>query len=329
MLLVAALTGAATLHSQAHALRRYEFDSQHMGTTFRVVLYAPDDTTAARGRDAAFTTVADLDNRLTDYRDDSELMRACAEAWRHPVALSPDVFDVLARGQEFAERSDGAFDMTVGALSKLWRHARRQGEWPDARELDDARSVVGFRLMTLDASARTLRLARQGVRLDLGGIAKGFAADRALQALRESAIRRAMVVAGGDIAVGDAPPDAPGWRIDIVPFDGVSPPVRAVTLANAGISTSGDAEQFMELGGVRYSHVLDPRTGKPLTGRSAVTIIANDATTSDAMAKAVAVLGPDAGIRLADASSGVQALMGFATPGRPVRWVASSHWRVH
>ena len=326
---MSALTGAATLHAPAHVLRRYEFSSQHMGTTFRVVLYAREDAIATRGRDAAFALIADLDRRLSDYRDDSELMRACAEGWRHPVVLSPDVYDVLARGQGFAERSDGAFDMTVGALSKLWRHARRQGEWPDAKELEDARSVVGFRLMTLDASAHALSLARQGVRLDLGGIAKGFAADRALQALQEIGIQRAMVVAGGDIAMGDAPPDEPGWRIDIVPFDGVSPPVRAVTLAHAGISTSGDAEQFMELGGVRYSHVLDPRTGKPLTGRSAVTIIAKDATTSDAMAKAVAVLGPDAGIRLADATPGVQALMGFATPGEAVRWVASSDWRGH
>ena len=165
------------------------------------------------------------------------------------------------------------------------------------------------------------------MRLDLGGIAKGFAADRALQTLRETGIRRAMVVAGGDIALGDAPPDAAGWRIDIVPFDGVSPPVRAVTLANAGISTSGDAEQFMELGGVRYSHVLDPRTGEPLTGRSAVTIIAKDATTSDAMAKAVAVLGRTPGSGSPTPSPGVQALMGFATPGEPVRWVASAHWR--
>jgi thiamine biosynthesis lipoprotein len=300
-----------------------------MGTTFRVVLYAVNDAAASKGRDAAFGTIADLDQRLTDYRDDSELMRACAEAWRHPVALSPDVFEVLARGQAIARRSDGAFDMTVGALSKLWRHARRQGEWPDAKELADARGLVGFRLMTLDASAHTLTLARQGVRLDLGGIAKGFAADRALQTLRGRGIQRAIVVAGGDIAIGDPPPDAKGWRIDIVPFDGVSPPVRAVTLANAGISTSGDAEQFMELGGVRYSHVLDPRTGEPLTGRSAVTIVARDATTSDAMAKAVAVLGPEAGIRLADATRGVEALMGFATPGRPVRWITSAHWRGH
>ncbi len=325
--MMAALAGAAALHASARLLRRYEFSSQHMGTTFRVVLYAPNEETAARGRDAAFATVADLDRRLTDYRDDSELMRACAEAWRHPVTLSPDVFDVLVRGQAFAERSGGAFDMTVGALSKLWRHARRQGERPDPKELADARRVVGFRLMTLDAAGRTLTLAREGVRLDLGGIAKGYAADRALQTLRDSGIRRAIVVAGGDIALGEPPPGAPGWRIDIVPFEGVSPPVRAVTLANGGISTSGDAEQFMELGGVRYSHVLDPRTGEPLTGRSAVTIIARDATTSDAMAKAVAVLGPAAGIRLADDTPGVQALMGIVDPGHPVRWVASSHWR--
>lgn len=208
VMMMAALTGAATLHAPAHLLRRFEFSSQHMGTTFRVVLYAPDDDTATRGRDAAFAKVADLDQRLTDYRDDSELMRACAEAWRRPVALSPDVFDVLARGQAFAERSNGAFDMTVGALSKLWRHARRQGERPEAKELADARAVVGFRLMTLDASAHTLTLAREGVRLDLGGIAKGYAADRALQALRDAGLRSAIVVAGGDIALGEPPPTA-------------------------------------------------------------------------------------------------------------------------
>jgi thiamine biosynthesis lipoprotein len=280
-------------------LTRFEFVESHMGTTFRIVLYAGDDDAAARASRAAYARIADLDKRLSDYHDDSELMRAARDAVQKPVSVSADLFRVLATAQALAERTDGAFDVTAGALTRVWRHARRQGVLPDPGEVDAARRVSGYRLLRLDDGARAIRIEREGVRLDVGGIAKGYAADRALDVLGDAGLTRAMVVAGGDIAVADPPPGACGWRIAIAPLTSDTAP-GAIVVSHAGVSTSGDAEQFMEVDGVRYSHILDTRTGKPLTGRRAVTVVAPDATTSDMLATALSVLGAPDGLRLAD-----------------------------
>ena len=318
VLVSASATGATDV------LARFEFDEPHMGTTFRVVLHAPDADTAARASRSAFDRIADLDRRLTDYRDDSELMRACREAVRHPVPVSPDVFRVLSIAQQLARRTEGAFDVTAGALTRLWRHARRQGTLPDAAEIDAARAATGYQLMRLGADDQALWLEREGVRIDVGGIAKGYAADRALEVLRSAGLTRAMVVAGGEMALGDPPPGACGWRVAIAPLEPTIEP-GSLEVANAGVSTSGDAEQWMEVDGVRYSHILDPRTGRPLTRRLAVTVVAPDATTSDMLATAVAVVGDREGPRLAD-EYGAAALMTVETEGGVPREFRSARW---
>ena len=313
---VFALAGAmlaAAVGAAADPLARFEFAEPHMGTTFRVVLYAGGAGQAERASRAAFDRVADLDRRLSDYREDSELMRASREAVRTPAPVGPDVFRLLSIAQGLATRTHGAFDVTAGALTRLWRRARRQGALPDPAELEAARRTSGYRLMSLGAHDRAIRLARDGVRIDVGGIAKGYAADQALAAIRATGVSRAMVVAGGDMALGDPPPGSCGWRVAIAPLDpgGAAPP--PLELAHAGVSTSGDAEQWLEVGGVRYSHILDPRTGRPLTRHMAVTVVAPDATTSDMLATAVAVLGEREGPRLAD-DYGAAALM-VVSPG--------------
>jgi len=309
-------------------LARFEYDEPHMGTTFRVVLYADDAALAVRASRAAFDRIADLDARLSDYREGSELMRACRLAVGTAVPVSPDVFRVLSIAQTLAVRTGGAFDVTVGALTRLWRHARRQGVLPESRELEAARLVSGYPLLRLEEGTHAIRLEREGVRIDVGGIAKGYAADRALEALARDGLTRAMVVAGGEMAVGEAPPDACGWRIAIAPLDpGRSP--QHIVVSRAGVSTSGDAEQFMEVDGVRYSHILDARTGQPLTGRRAVTVVAPDATTSDMLATAITVLGVPEGVRLAD-DYAAAALVEVEASGpatrreaRSTRWTAS------
>jgi thiamine biosynthesis lipoprotein len=317
--MLAAVVGAAP-----GAETRFEFDEPHMGTTFRVVLYAERQDVAARTSRAAFDRVADLDRRLSDYREDSELMRACREAVRTPVPVSPDVFRVLSTAQRLAERTGGAFDVTAGALTRVWRRARRQGALPDPSEIEAGRRVSGYRLMRLGADDQALWLAREGVRIDVGGIAKGYAADRALEAIEAMGVTRAMVVAGGEMALGDAPPGRCGWSVTLAPLDPGGAPRPRLELSNAGVSTSGDAEQWLELGGVRYSHILDPRTGRPLTRHMAVTVVAPDATTSDMLATAAAVLGEDQGLALAD-EHGAAALMAVSTGGvarerRSERW---------
>jgi thiamine biosynthesis lipoprotein len=311
----------------APRLSRFEFSQPHMGTTFTVVLYASGARRAARAADAAFARIAGLDARLTDYDTDSEAMRITREAVLRPVPVSDDLYRVLSLAQGMSVRTGGAFDVSVGPLSQLWRRARRQAELPDGREVDAARAVSGSALVRLDAASRAVMLRRAGMRLDFGGIAKGYAADRALETLRARGMKRALVAAGGDVAVGDPPPGERGWRVAIAPFDSRTPaPIRWVTLARAGVSTSGDAEQWVEVAGVRYSHIFDPRTGRPVTGRRQATAVARDATTSDMLATTLCVLDTDEGLRLADGTPGAAAMIGVSEGGNPVRWAVSRNW---
>ena len=316
--------------ASAPPLSHYEFSEPHMGTTFTIVLYAADRTQAAHASRAAFARVAELDARLTDYRDDSEAMRVSREAVGRAIPVSNDLFRVLSMAQTLSARTGGAFDVTIGPLSHVWRRARRQSELPAEAEVQAARQASGYRLVRLDASARTVRLATPGMRLDFGGIAKGYAADRGLEAMRAEGVSRALLVAGGDVAVGDPPPGERGWRVAIAPFDNrTAAPVTSIVLANAGVSTSGDAEQWVEIGGIRYSHIFDPRTGRPLTGQRQATVVARDATTSDMLATTMCVLGPRAGLRLANDTPGVAAIVGVRSAGLRVQWAASRRWAMY
>ncbi len=281
-----------------------------MGTTFRVALYAADEATAKKAADAAFARVAQLDGIMSDYRKDSELMRLCrafATEVGEPVPVSEELFVVLSQAEELSEASDGAFDVTVGPVVQLWRLARRTQQLPDAKELAAALSKVGYKKVQLDPKKRTVRLLTPGMQLDLGGIAKGYAADEALKLLREKfGATRALVAAAGDITCGDPPPDKPAWDVDIAPIAKGQKP-RRLKLANAAVSTSGDLEQFVEIGGVRYSHIVDPKTGLGVTGRRSVTVIARKGITADSMTKAVMLMPPGKGLALVEATEGAAA----------------------
>ncbi len=303
-------------------LRRYEYSQAHMGTEFKVVFYADDPAVAAKASVAVFERIARLDATMSDYSQTSELNGVSARAGSGPVKVSQDLFRVLARAEEVADASGGAFDVTCGPAVLLWRRARRTGELPDSRRIGEARELVGGEKLRLDRSARTVALTKPGMRLDLGGIAKGFAADEALLVLRGFGIRRALVAASGDIAVGESPPGASGWRIDIAPLDPSTARPSTILLSNGGVSTSGDSEQYVEIGGVRYSHIVDPRTAVALVEHSSVTVVAPDATTSDSLATALSVLGPTEGVRLADATDGVAAMIVRARDGV----ATSSRW---
>jgi thiamine biosynthesis lipoprotein len=216
---------------------------------------------------------------------------------------------VLTAAQSLSEKSNGAFDATVGPLVKLWRRARREQQMPSSGRLEEARSAVGYQHLKLDPAARTARLERPGMRLDLGGIAAGYAMDEALAVLRSQGVSRALLDASGDIVVGDPPPHQRGWRIGVAPRSADGPPSQYVLLSNSAVTTSGDAFQHVEIGGKRYSHIVDPHTGLGLTDRSAVTLIAHDGITADSYATAVCVLGPKRGLELVEATPGAAALI--------------------
>src|SRR5262249_14012750 len=223
----------------------------------------------------------------------------------------------LSRAQEVSRLSDGAFDVTVGPVVRLWRRARKTRQMPAAEELAKARALVGYQNVKLNEKERTVELAKSGMQLDLGGIAKGYAADAALAVLKEHGIRSALVAAGGDIAMSAPPPSAEGWRIGIAPLEDTNrPPSRYLLLHDAAVSTSGDAEQYVEIDGKRYSHIVDPKTGIGLVGRMSVTVVAPHGITADPMTKVVSVLGAERGLSIIDATEGAAALVARHTDDR-------------
>ena len=290
--LILCLGGCTTGRKEPRAegiLQRQEYVQGLMGVQVRLVMYTTDESAAKIAAKAAFARVAELEGILSDYQRDSELMQLCDKAGGGPVRVSGELFEVLAYAREVAEASDGAFDVTVGPLVQLWRQSRKSGSLPDAVALAKARQIVGYRLMKLDRKNQTVELTKPGMRLDVGGIGKGYAGDEAIRVLTEHGVRAALFEAGGDIVVSDAPPASPdhpaGWVIE-------TEDDRKLTLANAAVSTSGYTAQFVEIDGVPYSHVVDPRTGIGLTNQFAATIIARRGITTDALSTAATVLGP-------------------------------------
>ena len=291
-------------------LKRYEFSLPRMGTIFRIELYSPDDATASKAAEAAFARAEELEQIMSDYREDSELMRLSREGASAPFPVSNDLYDVLAKSIRISELSHGAFDVTVGPLVELWRKARTTRRFPDASELAKAKALVNYRNIELDAERRTVFLKRAGMKLDLGAIGKGYAADQMLALLQSRGIRQAMVVAGGEVALGAPPPGEAGWRVAIdTPDTGTGNPPCTILLHDAAVSTSGDSKQFVEVNGRRYSHVIDPSTGVALEGLASTTVIAKDAATTDALGTALSVMPVQGGIHLAQSLPGVAVYM--------------------
>ncbi len=311
------LSDSSTVQAADSSLARFESTQPRMGVPFTIILYAPDKTTANGAFDAAFARIAELNAALSDYDPQSELSRLSRTApAARGVLLSDELWRVLAASQDFAAKTGGAFDVTVGPYVRLWRRSRRQRELPTAERLAEARAAVGYQKLRLDPLHRTAQLLAPNMRLDLGGIAKGYAVDEALAVLRKRGIARALIDASGDVGVGDPPPGKEGWTIAVIPLSAEGMPSREIQLANAAVATSGDAFQFVEIDGQRYSHIVDPRTGLGLADRSGVTVIAGDCLTADSLATAVSVLGVTAGMELVEATPGVAAFIVLATGNR-------------
>ncbi len=308
-------------------LDRFEHVRTEMAVPVKLVFYCIDADTANRAANSAYARAKELNKILSDYDPDSELRRLSSTSGEGKVVpVSEDLWKVISRAQEISGRSGGAFDVTVGPAVRLWRRARRQAEFPPTDRLEVARQQVGYRNIRLDPQRRAVGLLKPGMRLDVGGIAKGYVIDEMLTVLRRLGINRALVDAGGDVGLGDPPPGTPGWRIAVASLDPKERPTVFLNLSNCGVATSGDTWQFVEIDGRRYSHIIDPRTGIGLTDHSSVTVIAPDAMTADALASALSVLGPKEGLALADATPGVAALVVRAPEGK-VESHASCHWK--
>jgi thiamine biosynthesis lipoprotein len=311
MHLVASLLACCALACSAEEkVERFSQRAVHMGVEFEIVLYAPDESVAKKAITAAFARVAELDKRLSDYDAESELSRLSAGSPSvEPVKVSDDLWKVLLASQKLSARSEGKFDITIGPLTKLWRRARRQKELPTQEQIEKALESVGYKHLELDEKLHTAKLLKPNMRLDAGGIAKGFAAEEALAKIRELGIKQALVRASGDIAAGDPPPGEKGWKIGLAPLNPDKTPERFILLKNGAVSTSGDARQHLIVDGKRYSHIIDPQTGYGIAGRSSVSVIAPLGIDADSIASAVSILGPAKGMKLVEETSEAAALM--------------------
>ena len=295
---------------QPSTLHRYESVEPSMGTLVKITLYTTDEQAATRAFRAAFDRIVDLDRILSDYKPDSELNQITSTAVGQAVKVSDDLFTVLSASQDLAEATDGAFDVTQGPVIRVWREARKVSRLPDADTLREAASRSGHRKLHLKAAAHTVMLDQAGMGLDVGAIGKGYAASEALKVLGRLGVRSALVAVSGDLAFSDAPPGERGWHVDIHPDDAALAQLpRVFELTNAAVSSSGSTEQHLDIGGKRYSHVIDPSSGMGLVGDITVTVIAPSGLDADGLDTAVSVLGPERGLALIESRPGVAALI--------------------
>jgi FAD:protein FMN transferase len=275
---------------QAEWLQREE---AIMGTRCAVELWAENAAEGNAAIDAVFADMRRIDTLMSTYKPDSEVSRVNSRAARAPVAISAELFSLLQTAQAYSRLSNGVFDITYASVGYLYDY--RQHRKPDAAALARALPGVDYRQLQLDAKRRAVRFGKPGMRIDLGGIAKGYAVDRGIALLRDRGLLHALVTAGGDTRViGDR--KGKPWVIGIRHPDKAGEVVLRIPLVDAAFSTSGDYERFFDEGGVRYHHILNPKTGQSPHAVRSVTIIASNATRTDGLSKTVFILGPSAGL---------------------------------
>jgi len=322
----------AALYFSVRSKQQIELDSGHrpvMGTFARAVVIAKDPKTAKESIKAAFVEIIKVDKLMSDYKDDSDISRINKLAFNEPVKVTQPTFEVLEKSIEFSKLSDGAFDITVGPLVDLWRRAAETNAVPTEDELSIARSKVGCEKLILDSIDKTVRFKAEGMRIDLGGIAKGYAIDKAIEAIQSVGAIGGMVDIGGDIRcfgtpmqgkkhwlIGLQDPNITGNDIDILAQAGIqtSEPLLILQLNEAAVTTSGNYRRFALINGKRYSHIINRQTGISTEGLSSVTIISKNAVDADALATAVSVMGPEKGLALIEKLPETEAILITSAP---------------
>lgn len=309
--------------------RRVEADSRYrlvMGTFAHLKAIAKDPRKAKKCVETAFAELEKVDKLMSDYKSDSEISRVNRDAFKRAVKVSKSTFEVLQRSTEFSKLSEGAFDITIGPLAELWRSAAEVNSVPTEAEISEVRSKVGYEKLILDANEMTVRFAVDGMKLDLGGIAKGYAVDIAVEAMQTAGAVGGMVDVGGDIRCFGSPPKGKKtWRIGLE--DPTEPKGGDQTLAvsagrvllvlkltNAAIATSGGYRRFVLIEGKKYSHIMNRDTATSAEALSSVTIIAQNALDADALATSVSVMGPEKGLALIEKIPNTEAILITSSP---------------
>jgi thiamine biosynthesis lipoprotein len=296
-----------------HRTRQVTIDSgyrQVMGTFAHILVVADSPQQGHSAIEAAFAEIRDIESRMSDYDPNSLLSQVNRQAFAAPVTVDEDLFEVLSAAVYYSRLSEGAFDITVGPVVQLWRQAKISGQAPTPDQLQRARQAVGWKHLVLEADTQTVRFAKDGMFLDLGGIAKGFAVDKALEILRTAGLKGGMVDIGGNLRCFGMPPhNAPHWLIGLQ--DPIHPEnvLLKLKMDDRAVATSGDYQRFVMIDGQKHSHIVNPATADSARDLSSVTIIADAAMAADALATAVSVLGAEKGLTLIESVPETEAIL--------------------
>lgn len=294
-----------------------------MGTVFTIVAYGQNARFLAEVANQVFDEIDSLDAQMSNYKAESELSQINRHAAREPMLVEPHLFDLIGEAVAYSQETDGAFDVSVGPLMKVWGFFRGEGRVPSRAELDRVRKRVGYRHILLDRAQRTIRFGVDGLELDLGGIAKGYAVDRAVEILRANGVNSALISSGrSSICALGAPPGQRAWRIHLRdPYD-KDKAAGDILLKDFSLSVSGSYEKFFKLEGRTYCHILDPRTGWPVEGMLMTAVLAPRGVESDATSTILFVLGTEKSRSYFGKTSNLSALLFESADGRRFRRVA-------
>lgn len=304
--------------SDAHTAKTPSYDI--MGTLGRAVSVAGDKKTAELANKVAFEKLREIDAMMSDYIADSELSRVNRDAFGEAVEVSDETFEVLSKALEYSRISDGAFDVTVGPLVDLWHEAGLANIKPTQEQIAGAKAKVGFDKLILDSEMKTARFTVEGMRLDLGGIAKGYAIDKAVEAMIQAGASGGMVDVGGDIRCFGKPENKEKWAVGLQDPDANDNLMMVIEIGDNAIATSGDYQRFVILEGQKFSHIMTPKKGGSTKGVTSVTVIAKTAIDTDALATTVTVMGIEKGLELIETIEGAEVLVIPSDPKGEVKF---------
>lgn len=270
----------------------FQYRFAAMGTMVEFKAFGDSESQVTEAFKEAEKKVLELAAILTDYDPKSETRQLATSATSEPKPVSDSLWQVLQASEDWYRRTDGAFDASLGSLTKLWRKYRRSSKVPTEEEILTAKKLSGWRYVQLYSTQQSVRLEKEGVSFDFGAIGKGYIVDAAFDLLREHGLGCCLVNISGNMRCGNAPPGRKGWRIQVSPLEENGSPLRQIQLSNESIATSGDLWQFVVMEGVRRSHILDPRTGYGVPGPIAATVVSQNATDADACATAACIMNP-------------------------------------
>jgi len=297
------------LKSSEDGIEKYTFSQACMGTMFKIVAYSPYSySNTATIIEQAYDLAEEMNNIFSDYMADSEVGKFNQCEPNKPHRASPHLIGLLKSSKEISFRTQGKFDPTCGSLSRLWRLSRRTNKLPSPKELETAKAACGFSNLKIEHGSALITKLNPDTRLDFGAIAKGYAADKMLELLKNKGLSSSSISAGGDIVLGDPPPGKDGWRVKIIPYRNKNLKPTIIKISNAAVSTSGNTEQSITIKGQRYSHILNPISGLGLIHENAATVIAPSGTYSDPLATALCIMGKGA-IKIINESPHTEAIL--------------------